>query len=154
MISAKDFAPVIHVQLAYIALYNCFLYLQVGVTWYRYFTAPKGTTMAQVKYGISSSKAKPEDAAPPNKEDARLKLLAERTVGNTMEQAFPFLISFWLCAVFHNVDEAAFLGWCYLASRAIYPIGFRLGLPYLLFSTLPGYFIIFRMAFLVYSKTL
>lgn len=114
--------------------------------------------MASIKYGISNSKKGKDDdeSAGPSKEEregARWKLLADRSVGNTMEQAFPFLVSFWMCAVFVDVNEAAYWGWCYLASRAIYPIGFRLGLPFLLLSTLPGYACIFRLMWLVYAKS-
>lgn len=78
----------------------------------------------------------------------RLPLLLDRTVGNTMEQAIPFLTALWMHAAFVSVDSAALVGWIYVVTRAIYPVGFYLGLPWILLSTGPGYACI---AYLLYT---
>lgn len=78
----------------------------------------------------------------------RLPLLLDRTVGNTMEQAIPFLTALWMHATFVSVDSAAWVGWIYVGTRALYPFGFYLGLPYILLSTGPGYGCI---AYLLYT---
>lgn len=69
----------------------------------------------------------------------RFSLLLDRSVGNTIEQAIPFLTALWIHAVFVSVDSAAFAGWIYVIARTLYPAGFYLGLPFVLLSTVPGY---------------
>jgi len=50
------------------------------------------------------------------------KLIADRSVINTMEQALPFLSLLWLHAIFVNPETARLLGWIYIAFRFTYPI--------------------------------
>lgn len=98
------------------------------------------TNMATVKDGkkISYSKFKYEFKGP-------LALTLDRTVGNTMEQAIPFLLGLWMSAVFSSPHIAAKFGWMYIASRLIYPFCFYGGLPWLFMSTVPGYLFIFML---------
>ncbi len=60
-----------------------------------------------------------------------------------MEQAIPFLSSLWINSVFIDPNHASMIGAIYVIARALYPIGFKLGPPYILFSTIPGYICIF-----------
>lgn len=64
---------------------------------------------------IHSSSLKP-------KELEKAKFVGERVVGNTLEQAFPFLAGLWLQAIFVNPAQAMVLGWLYIAFRAMYVI--------------------------------
>ena len=78
----------------------------------------------------------------------------DRTTCNTLEQAIPFLVGLWLHASFVNPSQVEFLAWQYLLLKAIYPICFYFGLPWLLCSTVPGYGIILKLWFDVYTATL
>lgn len=75
----------------------------------------------------------------------KIALTGDRTVGNTLEQAIPFLTSLWLHAVFVDPSSAAKYGWYYIAFRAIYPVVFYYGTPYLYLSTFTGYGIIIML---------
>ena len=81
----------------------------------------------------------------------RIPLLLDRTVGNTMEQAIPFLTALWMHAVFVSPDSAGFIGWIYVITRAFYPVGFYFGLPFVLLSTVPGYACIIYLLYTVCS---
>eukprot|EP00929_Paragymnodinium_shiwhaense_P110668 TRINITY_DN7784_c0_g1_i1.p1 TRINITY_DN7784_c0_g1~~TRINITY_DN7784_c0_g1_i1.p1 ORF type:complete len:256 (+),score=49.60 TRINITY_DN7784_c0_g1_i1:70-768(+) len=50
--------------------------------------------------------------------------IAYRSVYNNMEQALPFLIVFWLHALFVNPETSAALGSLWVTSRYLYPICF------------------------------
>merc|ERR1711939_250815 len=50
------------------------------------------------------------------------KNIADRSVINTLEQAWPFLAGMWLHAIFVNPSQAALLGWLYILFRAPYVI--------------------------------
>jgi hypothetical protein len=78
-------------------------------------------------------------------------LIVDRTVGNTIEQGLPFVVSLWLYAVFVSPKYAAMLGYIYVISRSYYPFVFS-GFPWILSSTLPGYLVIsFCVGSLVYE---
>ena len=68
-------------------------------------------------------------------------LVMDRTVGNFLEQQGPFLASTWLHALLvpGGSARAAQLSAVYVASRALYPLLFWCGHPWLQFSTCPGY---------------
>lgn len=84
----------------------------------------------------------------------RLAVTADRTAGNIVEQSVPFIAGLWLCAVFHSAEYATWVGWLWIASRSIYPFAFYYGLPYLLFSTVPGYLFIGMLFYPVAIKSL
>ena len=70
-------------------------------------------------------------------------LSAKRTVVNMTEQAFPFMLSLWMHAVFVDARRAGRLGWTYISFRALYPYAFKLmrktkGMS-IFASTFPGY---------------
>lgn len=85
------------------------------------------------------------------------KLIADRTVINTMEQAFPFLSLLWLHAIFVNPETARLLGWIYVLFRYTYPIFFGM---YGQFNTAvevacqPNYAVVFYFLFAVLYKCL
>ena len=81
-------------------------------------------------------------------------LTADRTAGNMMEQSLPFLIALWLHGLFVSPIGAAKLGWCWLASRALYPVAFARGMPWLLLSTGPGYVFVVMLLWPIWQKTL
>jgi uncharacterized MAPEG superfamily protein len=135
-LTASNFAPVIRVSIAWAVLYYGFLFFQ---SW-------------SALYALSLMKTSKVDAKTPSLQDVKYRvptsakhpiaLNADRTVGNMMEQSFPFLLSLWLHAIFISVDGAAKLGWAWLLSRVIYPAVFTSGIPILFLSTMPGYLFI------------
>lgn len=79
-------------------------------------------------------------------------LQADRTQLNMLEQMPPFVVTLWLYAVFVDAGTAGFLGWVYVASRALYPIvtatiasSGRLS-ALVLVSTIPNYLVIVYFA--------
>ena len=68
-------------------------------------------------------------------------LNAVRTSGNMVEQSPAFLILLWLHGIFISPSSASWHGWLWLFFRSIYPQVFGT-IPYIFFSTFPGYFII------------
>ena len=130
----QDFSPVICVTISFVALLFVFL---LGQSFSKIFLF----LLARRK----DPKIKFKDVKYSN--PARVALTGDRTVGNTLEQTAPFLISLWLCALFHSANVAAFYGWLWLAFRSVYPFCFYFGLPWLFFSTLPGYaFLVLMLA--------
>ena len=136
-LTAANFAPVIRVTVAWAILYYGFLFFQSWSALYALsFMTPaksvdgKKPSLQDVKYRMASTAKHP------------ITLNADRTVGNIMEQSFPFLVSLWLHAIFVSVNGAAKLGWAWLLSRAIYPAVFTPGIPFLFLSTMPGYLFI------------
>ena len=141
----NGYKSIIKVLAAYVLLYFCFLYLQSGIKFYVYFQAKSAPKDKGEKVSYASIKYNSKD---------RLSLMVDRTVGNTMEQAIPFLLALGLNTVFISADNAAWYGWIYIATRSYYPFAFRLGLPYLLFSTIPGYGCIAALLWEVVSKAI
>ena len=106
-ILAKTFEAPIKATLAYLVLYFVFLYFQAGVGHVQFYLAKKKAqsdakekgekvekvSYGKIKYGQSNDK---------------LSLTAQRTVGNLMEQAIPFLTSLWLHAVFVSPEGARY----------------------------------------------
>ncbi|WP_372724758.1 MAPEG family protein [Immundisolibacter sp.] len=77
-------------------------------------------------------------------------LAADRAVANTQEQMGPFLVSFWLFALFVSPAQATWLGAAYVCLRALYPmlLGRRVSKMQpkrVYFATLPAYGIVFYM---------
>jgi len=58
----------------------------------------------------------------PDDVQTEAKNIADRTVGNTLEQALPFLVLMWLEAIFVNPRTAMILGWFYVVTRFFYPL--------------------------------
>ncbi len=68
-----------------------------------------------------------------------LAICVDRTVGNTLEQALPFLVSFWLC-IFCNAipsNQATTIAYWYIFFRSYYPVAFYYKCAIL--STIPAY---------------
>ena len=85
---------------------------------------------------------------------SKLSITLDRTSGNCIEQAIPFLTGLWLCAAFASPDLAAQWGWYWLVSRCIYPVCFYYGLPWLFLSTVPGYYCIGMLWLETYKASL
>jgi len=85
------------------------------------------------------------------------KLIADRGVINTLEQAWPFLAGMWLHAIFVNPSQAQLLGWLYILFRAPYVIFYGF---YGTFNTLcelstqANYIIVVYLSFAVMVKCL
>lgn len=122
--------PVIGVTVAFLVLYYIFLYGQAISKFYLFFQARK--TDPKVKFG-KIKYSNPDLVA----------RIADRTAGNMIEQAVPFLVSLWLSAIFVSPTGAAKLGWLWLLFRSFYPFVFS-G-PWLPLSTVPGYVIVFML---------
>lgn len=77
-------------------------------------------------------------------------LAADRSVINTQEQMLPFIVSFWLYAIFLSPVTATWLGSSYIILRFFYPIllGKKISKQQskkVIFVTLPSYLVIFYM---------
>ena len=90
--------------------------------------------VASIKYNSHMSGAKGSTSR-------TLALVMDRSVANFVEQMGPFLASTWLHALLvpDGPSAAARLGCLYIVSRAVYPIFFYIGHPWLQISTVPGY---------------
>ena len=132
------YRPVVQVLLGYVALTYVFLYAQAGYTWVAYFrekAKDPSVKFNKIKYGASPDK-----------------LVFERTVGNLMEQAVPFLVALLLSAAFgDDVLHSAQLGWLYIGFRAFYPFVFKRGLLVVL-VTVPNYFTIAALLWTVIKR--
>lgn len=51
-------------------------------------------------------------------------MIAGRGVNNNLEQAIPFLLVFWLHAIFVNPVSSVAMGWTMVACRYLYPIAY------------------------------
>lgn len=69
-------------------------------------------------------------------------LVANRTVGNYLEQALPFLVALYTHAALVSVRGAVRCGWLYLLMRSYYPLAFQRPFPALLMSTVPSYLVV------------
>jgi len=99
--------------------------------------------------GIKFTQGLPEDVA------ATAKNVADRSVGNTMEQAIPFLVLLWLEAIFVNPRIATILGWIYVVFRFLYPVFFGMYGTFTVLveaSTQPNYIIINYFLLTVFFK--
>jgi len=99
--------------------------------------------------GIKFTQGLPDDVA------ATAKNIADRSVGNTMEQAIPFLVLLWLEAVFVNPRIATILGWIYVVFRFFYPVFFGMYGTFTVLveaSTQPNYIVIFYFLLTVLFK--
>ena len=124
------YAPVVDVTLSFVFLLMTFLFRQSATAFgIRFRSVAKDDTpisMTSIKYGNGGGKTM---------------LAANRVVGNTLEQAVPFLLALWLHATFVDCHGAAVLGWCWIASRCLYPVVWG-RFPLIFLSTMPGYFFI------------
>ncbi|GAX18302.1 hypothetical protein FisN_23Hh195 [Fistulifera solaris] len=77
--------------------------------------------------------------------DDTLALTGDRAVGNFMEFAVMFLPLYWMHAVFVDSSQSFTIACIYSASRAIYPFVFPMKGFFVLFSTIPGYIVIFYL---------
>ena len=143
MKSNDDIKGVIYVTFGYIILYYIFLYSQSIITFYRYYKAKADDKDKNVKFNAIKYDESKGD---------KLSLTGERTVGNLMEQAIPFLTSLWLCAIYGSPKYASNIGCIYIITRSYYPFAFYYGLPWILFSTLPGYLCISALLYNVLSS--
>ncbi len=66
-------------------------------------------------------------------------LATTRTVGNYLEQAFPFLLSMYMHAALVDANAASRCGWIWLLARCYYPFVFKVPFPGVLLSTAPAY---------------
>jgi hypothetical protein len=127
----KKYEPTIAATLLWALLFYIFLFHQsvsgfmqkAALTAKAKKDGTKPPSMASIKYGSGGG----------------LTILrANRTVANTMEQSFPFLVGLWLHAVMLNPLKAAQLGWAWIAVRAFYPLVFGRG-PILFSVTVINY---------------
>jgi len=95
-------------------------------------------------------------AQQPPKNAAECKDIADRCVGNIIEQGVPFLGLLWLQAMFINPLTAKVLGAIYVVTRYLYPIMFGINgefnLTLISFSTQPGYIINFYFLVTAFYK--
>lgn len=140
--------PLLRVLCGFVCLFATFLFAQSTIKFWAYGRLKadvknqkgKRISFADVKYGAEGRKY--------------YTLLADRTVGNTMEWAFPFLILLIANASVTTSHNAAFWGWMWLLSRSIYPVVFSFGAPVLFVSTFSGYFVLIALAHPVFTVAL
>lgn len=83
------------------------------------------------------------------------KRIAERTMMNTMEQTWPFLLCLWLHAIFVDPVTSVPLGWFYVAMRYLYSIFYGWYGQFTLLgeiSTQPNYCVIFWFVLAIVAK--
>jgi len=83
------------------------------------------------------------------------KFVADRSVANTLEQSFPFLILLWVHALFVNPATSCTLGWIYVVTRFLYPLTYGMYGQFTLaveLSTQPNYCVIFYYLLAVVHK--
>lgn len=71
-----------------------------------------------------------------------LALAGDRAVGNFLEFAIVFLPLLWMHAIFVDPGQSFRICLVYTVARAIYPVTFLMGLPYIFISTFPAYMVI------------
>jgi len=99
--------------------------------------------------GVKFTQGLPADVS------AAAKDIADRTVGNMLEQVIPFLTLMWLEAIFVNPRTATILGWIYVAARFLYPIAYGIYGVFtilVMFATMPNYTIISYWLLTVFFK--
>ena len=134
--SAIECKGPIWVSITFMVMLYLFLFAQALTKFYLYHFTKAAYTKDEKK--LPYNKFKYES-------DTRLKITLDRTPGNTLEQAIPFLMGLWLSALYVSPETATRFGWLYICSRAIYPVCFYYGVPWLLVSTVPGYLFIFML---------
>ena len=77
-----------------------------------------------------------------------LAIASDRAVGNMAEQTIPFLVCLWGRLYVAGEQPSRWpatssLGWVYVALRAVYPVAFCVGHPWLQLVTVPCYLIVF-----------
>ena len=75
----------------------------------------------------------------------QLALTGDRAVGNFIEFAILFLPLYWMHAVYVDASQSFTIACFYSAARAIYPLVFPIKGMFVLFSTIPGYIVIFYL---------
>jgi len=145
---ALQYREPIKVTVGFVSLYFFFLIgVQSGSKFYLYLTQGNGNgndgdkhkekqSYIKIKYGSTDKVA----------------MMGNRTAGNMLEQSVPFLTSLWLHAIFVDTASAAELGWYWIGFRAIYPVVFYKGAPWLFVSTFPGYYYILKLVYPVYKQ--
>mmetsp|Transcript_21530 Transcript_21530/g.49357 ORF Transcript_21530/g.49357 Transcript_21530/m.49357 type:complete len:193 (-) Transcript_21530:107-685(-) len=126
-----DYAPVVYVTAAAMAMYYVFLFRQSTVSFAEFEKALRDYKEKKIDVRPSIGRIK-YDLGNPNI------LAATRTVGNYNEQLVPFLIGMYLYASFVSVKGAAQYGWAWLLFRSYYEWGYR-RVPALFLSTIPAY---------------
>ena len=117
-------------------MYNTFIFGQSALKFVAFGkakSADKKSSFNAVKYGEAGRKYGT--------------LVADRTVGNMMEQSVVFLVILTLHACLVDVSSAVHYGWIWLVSRAYYPYAFYKRAPILFLSTFPGYYAILCLMF-------
>ena len=128
--SKTYYAPVLVVTVAWVLLHYTFLFGQSAMAFHVLGKEKRAglISLRSIKHGGQGGK---------------LMLMANRTVGNFMEQSVAFVPGMWLCAFFYDSFSAAVLGWLWLITRTYYPFVYNQPFPALWFSTIPGYVLIF-----------
>eukprot|EP01036_Dinobryon_divergens_P025893 gene25893-34485_t len=119
-ILAKQFEAPIKATIAYCALYYFFLYFQAGVGHLQFYLAKKkAASEAKAKGEKNVEKVSYGKIKYGTQSHDKISLTAQRTVGNLMEQAIPFLTSLWLHAVFVSPESAANIDPCFFPRMAV-----------------------------------
>eukprot|EP01035_Chromulina_nebulosa_P021806 gene21806-28224_t len=99
-ILAKQFEAPIKATIAYCALYYFFLYFQAGVGHLQFYLAKKkAASEAKAKGEKNVEKVSYGKIKYGTQSHDKISLTAQRTVGNLMEQAIPFLTSLWITSI-------------------------------------------------------
>jgi uncharacterized MAPEG superfamily protein len=132
----RAYAPVIKATGVYFVLFFVFMMFQSFSKFYIFSTKKAEQKNKKTEEKVSLSAIKYGE----NKSGHAL--CSDRTFLNMLEHSPAFLISLWMHAVFVSPESAALGAYCYIAFRAIYPIAFTMGIPWLYISTFPMYWIV------------
>lgn len=136
VLNAQEYRDVIFITALYFSMYYGFLCGQAGLVHYLFLKAKQ---QAKAQSTEECATVKPSYVKIKYGSDDRKSLTMNRTVGNTVEQMGPFLVSLWLHAIFVSTRSAYNYGVIYVISRSFYPLLFYMGGSWILLSTLPGY---------------
>ncbi|CAJ1955601.1 unnamed protein product [Cylindrotheca closterium] len=145
-----DYAPIVFVSTAVLALLYSFYYMQGYVTFSEYFRLQKlfeakilnePPLLTDLKYGTKRN------------ENPAI-LCADRCAGNLLEQLIPFFVSMFAYATFVDAGGAARIAWAWFAFRMFYPFAYK-RFPLLFASTIPSYcYVWYMMGHAAYSAAM
>jgi hypothetical protein len=129
--SSKDYASILFVATAALALLYAFLFLQSYTAF---------TEFARLKRAYRDKKTdiKPSLIGVKYGTESNAMLAVNRCAGNLLEQMVPFLVSLYGYATFVSAGEAAKIGWAWLFFRSYYGFCYKRG-ALLFASTIPAY---------------
>jgi hypothetical protein len=135
--SSEDYAPILFVATAALALLYAFYWLQSYTCFAEYARLKKA-------YREKKTDKKPSFDGIKYGTESKAVLAANRCAGNLLEQMVPFLVSMFAYATFVSAGDAAKIGWTWFLFRSYYIYAYN-RFPFLFASTIPAYVCVWYM---------